>query len=150
MYDEDKEYKYFKISWRVLMNRLLTTDGSKKCGHFTLFSKYLENRSKIVRYNLQFFYTHLLHIQLWKSLIHSRFGAPRQFFLRVQKIPNNSSSMNTKRDKRDMSTIKRIVPPENLAPPKKQHKWINTWLKNKKTLGVENWNFHSKHRLELS
>ena len=24
--------------------------------HFTLFSKYLENRSKIVRYNLQFYY----------------------------------------------------------------------------------------------
>mgnify|MGYP000064297269 CR=1 FL=1 len=60
----------------------------------------MENRSKIVRYNLQFFYTHLLHIQLWKSLIISRFVAPRQFFLRVQKIPNNSSSMNTKRDKR--------------------------------------------------
>ena len=105
--------------------------GKKKCGHFTLFSKYLENRSKIVRYNLQFFYTHLLHIQLWKSLIISRFVAPRQFFLRVQKIPNNSSSWNTTRDK---STITRIFSPEHLAPPRKQHKWINTWLKNKKNL----------------
>ena len=36
------------------MNRLLNIDEKKM--HFTLFSKYLENRSKIVRFNLQFYY----------------------------------------------------------------------------------------------
>ena len=64
-------------------NEQITKYRRVKKNYITLFSKYLENRSKIVRYNLQFYY--LLHLQLRYCLINCRFADLHQFLLANEK-----------------------------------------------------------------